>query len=123
MVRSQRKSDVIDDKITRAVDALARRNLTLVFVSRKRMIFESWRVAVKQQKAFLLCVINVLEKSMTMKGFHHIKGSTSADKVNSTKYRHIKMFILRFVKRNVGDYFNKWKTGALMRVDGHTKDV
>ena len=71
----------------------------------------------------MLCVINVLEKSMWMKGFHHIKASTSEDKVNSIKYRHINMFILRFVKRNVGDYFNKWKTGALSRVDGHTKDV
>jgi len=60
---------------------------------------------------------------MWMKGFHHIKASTSEDKVNSIKYRHINMFILRFVKRNVGDYFNKWKTGALSRVDGHTKDV
>ena len=58
-----------------------------------------------------------------MKGFHHIKGSTSADKVNGIKYRHIKMFILRFLKRNMGDYFNKWKTGALSRVDRRTKDV
>lgn len=87
------------------------------------MIFESWRVAVKQQKAFLLCVINVLEKSMTMKGFHHIKRSTTEDRVNLTKYRHIKMFILRFLKRNIGDFFNKWKTGALSRVDGRTNEV
>jgi len=28
------------------------------------------------------------------------------------------MMIFRFLKKNVGDYLNKWKNGALIRVEG-----
>ena len=123
MACSENKARKKEARITRTVEALARRNITLDFVSRKRMIFESWRVAVKQQKAFLLCVINVLEKSMTMKGYHHIKQAGTDIKTNAKKYRHVKMFILRFLKRNIGDYFNKWKNGALVKVEGRSNEV
>lgn len=36
------------------------------------MIFTEWRKAAKQEKAFLYCVKNVLEKSMYKKGFVYI---------------------------------------------------
>jgi len=37
------------------------------------MIFNCWRHASKQQRAFIACVVNVLNKSMKTKGFHYIK--------------------------------------------------
>ena len=71
----------------------------------------------------MLCVINVLEKSMTMKGFHYIKNSGSDNHVRNRKYKRINMAIMRFMKRNMGDYFCKWKNGALRKVDARFNEV
>lgn len=30
---------------------------------------------------------------------------------------------MRFMKRNMGDYFNKWKNGALRKVDARFNEV
>jgi hypothetical protein len=122
-VRSMKKIQKKEDKIEKARAALTRRNMTLDFVSRKRKIFESWRFAVKQQRGFLLCVINVLEKSMTNKGFHYIKNSSIDSHVGIRKYKRINMMIMRFMKRNMGDYFNKWKNGALRVVDARYNEA
>jgi len=47
-VRSMKKFEKKDGKREKVRAALTRRNMTLDFVSRKRKIFECWRVAVKQ---------------------------------------------------------------------------
>jgi len=31
--------------------------------------------------------------------------------------------ILRFLKKNIGDFFNKWKNGALVRVETKYNEV
>ena len=33
------------------------------------------------------------------------------------------MAILRFMRRNMGDYFTKWKNGAREKVDGRYEEV
>ena len=60
---------------------------------------------------------------MTMKGFHYIKNTAGEARVGHRKYRHINMAIQRFMKRNMGDYFNKWKNGALRKVDQRYNEV
>ena len=122
-VRSTKKAEKKQQKINKTIDALTRRNHQMEFCSRKRKIFENWRFAVKQQKAFLLCVKNVLEKSMQMKGFHYIKNSSSETGIARRKYKRINMAILRFMRRNMGDYFTKWKNGAREKVDGRYEEV
>ena len=82
------------------------------------MIFNTWYHCVKQQKAFLLCVNNVLTKSMTMKGLIFIKNYARETDIDRRKYRHMNQMILRFLRNNVGDYFSKWKNGANTKVDG-----
>lgn len=72
-VRSSNQMKLKQQKFDKTKAMITRRNQNLVFASRKRYIFESWRHVSRQQKGFLLCVINVLEKSMTNKGFHYIK--------------------------------------------------
>jgi len=51
---------------------MERRNKDFVMVSRMRMLLNCWRRAAKQQKAFLYCIKNVLEKSLYKKGFYYI---------------------------------------------------
>ena len=52
---------------------MSKKNITALLVSKKRRVFESWRHAARQQRAFVLCIVNVLEKSIWMKGFHCIR--------------------------------------------------
>ena len=122
-VRSMKKAEKKQQKIDKTINAITRRNHQMEFCSRKRKIFENWRIAVKQQKAFLLCVKNVLEKSMFMKGFHYIKNTSHEVDIARRKYQRINMAILRFMRRNMGDYFTKWKNGAREKVDGRYEEV
>jgi polyphosphate kinase 2 (PPK2 family) len=92
---------------------LERRNHEWIFVSRIRMIFKCWRHAVRQQKAFLICVKNVLEKSMYMKGFYYIKNSHQDTRYSERVHRYMKRFILKALKINCNDSFNKWKKYSL----------
>ena len=115
-VRSTAVTDKRAKNLGATVEALTRRNHEWVFVSRKRIIFESWRHAVKQQKAFMLCVVNVLQKSMTMKGFYYIQNVTRETKSNDRKYHSINQLLLKCAKHNIGDFFNKWKLMASNQV-------
>ena len=51
------------------MEVMASRNLRLIYVSRKRMIFEMWRHVLKMEKAFCYSVKNVLQKSLLKEGF------------------------------------------------------
>ena len=70
-----------------AIDIVTNKNLDKWFVSRKRLLFCSWRHAVIQEKAFVLCVKNVLEKSMFMKGFVGIKEGSRDTKKEEMQYK------------------------------------
>lgn len=56
--------DALEQRYVHIMSVLERRGVDWQYASKKRYIFWSWRHAVKCQKAFLLCVKNVLEKSM-----------------------------------------------------------
>jgi hypothetical protein len=60
---------------------------------------------------------------MQMKGFHYIKNSSSETAIAQKKYTRINMAIMRFMKRNMGDFFTKWKNGAREKVDGRFESV
>lgn len=53
---------------------------------------------------------------MYMKGFTKIKNDSWKVYKDQKKYRHIDMMILRFMKANVGEYFDKWKQMAFKKV-------
>ena len=80
-----------------------------VFGSKKRLIFDMWRHNLKQRKAFMICIENVLSKSMQFKGFHYIRETTRHEAINEKKYKLINLAFLRFERRGVGEYFNRWK--------------
>ena len=60
------------EEYNKLMAVIERRNQEWAYGSKKRMIFKCWRNAVKQQKAFLLCVENVLTRSLQFKGFQAI---------------------------------------------------
>ena len=94
-------------------------NQTCVNVSRKRMIFEMWRHIGRQEKAFLYCVKNVLEKSMYKHGLESINQFASNDDYTDKVHRAMKRWSLKSSKINMGDSFNKWKKFALVKVEGN----
>jgi len=60
---------------------------------------------------------------MFMKGFHYIKNTSQEIDIARRKYQRINMAILRFMRRNMGDFFTKWKNGAREKVDGRYEEV
>jgi len=63
------------------------RNIRQDFVSRKRLIFATWRKTVKLEKAFILCVVNVCSKSLANKGFKHINEASRGNHANAMKLK------------------------------------
>ena len=107
----------LERKIQHTMLCLERRNQNYVMVSRKRMLFTSWRRAAKQQKAFLYCVANVLEKSMCKKGFVYLTGTARDIHYTENVTRALKKFTARFFHANCSDAFTKWKHYGLSRVE------
>ena len=60
---------------------------------------------------------------MWNKGFQSIKKLARQTHLNKLKYRHINMMILRFMKVNMGDYFNKWKEDNRLLVKMRYEDA
>jgi len=78
---------------------------------------------VKQQKAFLLCVVNVLNKSMLTKGFHYINcDSKETHKIDRMQKR-MKIIILRLQNRTTGAVFAKWKHCGLESVTTKNEEI
>ena len=80
--------------------------------SRKRQMFESWRQIAIQNKAFLLSIKNVLEKSMFMKGFVYIKNSTRFSNNRDKLMRHMNLIFLKYTKHTTTNYFSLWKQNS-----------
>ena len=80
------------------------------------MIFLCWRRAVKQQKAFLLCIKNVLEKSLYKKGFVYIAGQGRDIDYTNRVHRALKKFTFRFFQINCSYSMNKWKKACATKV-------
>lgn len=102
---------------------MERRNKEWIFVSRKRMVFLCWRHASRQQRAFIHCVVNVLDKSMKMKGLHYIKNFHLDNVYHDKVTRLMKKFANRAQKMNGLDSFNKWKLYSLSQVDEKFNDA
>lgn len=81
------------------------------------MIFNCWRHASKQQRAFIACVVNVLNKSMKTKGFHYIKQTSLDVNYNNKVTRMLTKFSNRHSRINGLHSFNKWKLYSLSKVD------
>ena len=96
---------------------MSRRNVEQIFKSRKRVIFEKMRHVIHQEIAFAICIKNVLEKSLEMKGFVYIKDISRNELHDTMKYKMINRMFHKFSKTNMADCFNKWKHGALKTVE------
>lgn len=88
---------------------IERRQQDWVFGSRKRMIFKCWRHAVKQQKAFLLCVESVLKKSMMLKGFKHIEHKSKEILYSYKVQRVLNKIFAKQKINNTGTALTRWK--------------
>ena len=95
---------------------MSQRNIDYLFASQKRKIFEQWRLIAKQNKAFLLCIKNVLEKSMYMKGFVNVKNSFRFDGKSDKLFRNMSMIFLKYSKQTTCNYFGLWKENSLKTV-------
>ena len=71
-------SNELQRKVLHVMNWMEKNNRNRIFCSKKRMIFMCWRHAAKQQKAFLLCVENVLNKSILNLGLSQIKNASRA---------------------------------------------
>jgi hypothetical protein len=92
---------------------MSQRNIDYLYASQKRKIFEEWRKIAIQNKAFLLCIKNVLEKSMFMKGFVNIKNSFRFDGKSDKLFRNMNMIFLKYTKQTTCNYFSLWKENAM----------
>ena len=94
-----------------------------MFGSKKRMIFMCWRHAVKQQKAFLLCVENVLTRSMQFRGFQAIN-QKSKDLLYSYKVqRTLNKLFSKLNICNTTRAMTKWKLTVLNKVENRKGTV
>ena len=123
MVSTGNVSNELKRRVIHVMNWMERTNQTKTFVSRKRMIFMCWRHAAKQQKAFLLCVENVLRKSLMNLGMRHIKDVARDVSSHSKVERALKRFRTRIFKTNAGDCFTKWKAAINTKVDENKNDV
>jgi len=79
-------------------------------MSKKRLIFENWRHAAKQQKAFLICVTNVCKKSMLAHGLRIIATHNIRQGKHDIVKRVIgKYFFSNYYKSLTSECMNKWK--------------
>lgn len=87
------------------------------------MMFEMWRVVVKEEIAFIYCVKNAIEKSMWRDGYEHIKHQSRdidfTKKVHSMFYR----YSIKGQRIKMGDSFTKWKRHAFSKVDNATEEL
>lgn len=95
---------------------LTRRNHDWVFASRKRAIFLAWRQVAKQEIGFMLCIKNVLTKSMLTKGFLYIQKNTRNDLILDKIKQRMNIVMLRYEHDTVKRFFDTWKTHNLMKV-------
>jgi hypothetical protein len=58
-----------------------------------------------------------------MKGFYYIKNSHHDTRYSERVYRYLKRFILKALKINCNDSFNKWKKYSLKQVDKRINNV
>lgn len=86
-------------------------------------MFEALRDIGKQDRAFVMAVSNVLTKSMTNKGFEYIRESARINHQNKRKFILIKLMILRFLKRNKGEHFLRWKDFSRRKVNFIYRDT
>ena len=75
------------------------------------------RHVIHQEIAFAICIKNVLEKSLKMKGFVYIKNTARDELQESMKYKMINRMFHKFSKTQQADCFNRWKNGALIEVN------
>lgn len=111
------EQNIKNNTTKKLMQMMERRNKEWIFVSRKRMVFLCWRHASKQQRAFIHCVVNALDKSMKMKGFHYIKNTHLDFVYNDKVKRCLRKFSNRHARLNGLDAFNKWKLYSLKKVD------
>ena len=117
MVRSQNKQTFKKQRVEKTLKIIDRRATDLWYSSYKRKVFEALRDIGKQDRMFVMAVKNVLTKSMTSKGFEYIRDQARANHIDRRKYHLVKLMILRFLGKNVGEYFLHWKDGCRIRVN------
>lgn len=102
---------------------MAKNNLTRVYRSKKRMIFEMWRTVVKEEIAFAHSVKNVIQKSMWKEGFARIKHQSRDIDFTQKVHRMLYRYSTKGQRIKMGDSFTKWKKFAFAKVDDKTEEV
>lgn len=116
-------SEETERKVLHTMEVMARRNLTLIYKSKKRMIFEMWRTVLKEEKAFAYSVRNVIMKSLFQEGFTRIKYQSRDVDFTEKVHRALKRFSLKGGRIKMGDSFTKWKKFAFSSVDDATNEI
>jgi hypothetical protein len=111
------------EEYNKLMQIIERRNQEWAYGSKKRMIFMCWRHAVKQQKAFLLCVENVLTRSMQYKGFHSINQRSKDIVYTARVNRTLKKLYARMTYCSCNTAMTKWKRVLLSKVENQRGSV
>ena len=98
-----------NNTIYKLMKILERRNREWVFISRKRTLFQAWRHAVKQQKAFMICVYNTLNKSYLNKAFAYIKQAAKDQEYETKVQKFLRVYAVKNFRMKVSDSFNIWR--------------
>ena len=116
-VKSIKKQNKAKTRIANSIQIMTDKNHNLEWVSRKRQIFTAWKFCVKQQVAFLLCVKDVLQKSMWAHGFQQIQEASRGTKDNRKRYMLMKKYIFLMQQSKYGLSMTRWKYATWGIVD------
>lgn len=110
-------------KVKKVQTAVIRRNQDCIFMSRKRLIFETWRKQVRSETNFIRCITRVISQSMRYNGFLNIKErSRHVHRDRKIRLR-MTQITSRFFKHFMLEVFSRWKMEMLAATLETTKTI
>jgi len=61
--------DLVEEKLSRTLELLSKRNRTMIYWSKKRKVWDTWRDLAKKQRRFSTKIARILERSLYDIGF------------------------------------------------------
>lgn len=121
IVKTMSQANTAQKRLLATHEVIARRNIDLAYTSRKRLVFESWRAAVRNEQAFILAVAKVISRSLTFKGFREIHTAAKDNHRDARAEKRLTQIARKRHRRGINEKLNRWKREALMTVNRRTQ--
>lgn len=104
-------------RLEKNLDIISRRNVQLLYMSKKRRAFEALRKRGKQERKFVDILVKVLNHAVLTISLTNLKQGAREVIEDRKMYKVLNQLILKFLKTNIGEYFSFWKDGARRKVN------